>query len=464
MHRGQRLPVTVALATALFAVTMFAVGVIRYRIFRAQVDLGIFTQVIASPFTGFSSTAEGGINHLAIHFSPILVLCSPLLALTRTPLALVAAQAALSAATIPAVYLIAARRSSRRIATFAALAAVAYPPLISMTVGDFHELAFATPTVLWFIWALDSRRFKVAAVLAIVAITIKEDVTLILATLACVIGLAARRNDRRLTHFMSVFVLAAAATLSAYYLVVRPMLGNLSAAPSSQYYNWHYAGPAPNGFAPLQSPLRLRYIEGVIVPMLGLPLLTPAFILALPGLIEVLASHQAITIDLSTHYVACWLPYVFFAFVLGVASVYRRSRKVAWAIVSCSLMISLWIDIFDSPAQWWYQIYRLPEARDTLLEHTLQRLPHDAPIGADLWIFAHLGLHPHATIDPTNARFVVVDRQCNTSYCKERIFPFVKATAARRTLRLLSSEKGIEVYMRFATQAEENRFSTADRF
>jgi uncharacterized membrane protein len=58
-------------------------------------------------------------------------------------------------------------------ATFAALTAFTYPPFISMTTGDFHELAFATPVILWLIWALDARRFKTATVLAVVALTIK---------------------------------------------------------------------------------------------------------------------------------------------------------------------------------------------------------------------------------------------------------------------------------------------------
>ncbi len=427
---------------------MFAVGVIRYRIFRAQVDLGIFTQVIASPFSGFSSTAEGGINHLAIHFSPIILLCSPLLAFTRTPLALVGVQAVLSAAAIPAVYLLAQRRLPRLLAASTALVAVTYPPLISMTAGDFHELAFATPTILWLVWALDSRRFKAATVLGIIALTIKEDVTLILAALACLVAMRVRRDDLRLARFLVTFAMVAVVTAGVYFLAVRPALGAHNVMPFGQYYNWRFTGPTPNGFAPIASTLRVQYMESVIVPMMALPLLSFGFVLAIPGLLEVLASHEAITINLSTHYVATWLPYVLFAFVLGTASAYRRSKRLTYVLLSCSLAASLWIDIFASPAQWWYQIYRLPNARDALLEHTLQRLPREASIGADLWSFAHLGLDPRATIDPTYAQFVVVDRRCDTAYCRERIFPFVDVGVVHRTLRLLSSEEGIELYRR----------------
>jgi uncharacterized membrane protein len=446
VKRSALAPIAVALAAIGFAAALFVVGVLRYRVFRAQVDLGLFTQVVSSPFSGFSSTAEGGINHLAVHFSPILFLCSPLVAIVRTPLVFVAITAVASALAIPAIYLLAARRVSPRIAVLTAFAALTYPPLISMTVGDFHELAFATPTILWLAWALDARRFTVAAVLALVALAIKEDVTIVLAVLSLAVGTWAwRRRDVALARFCLLFSGAAVLTFVTYVGLMRPAL--LGAIPVHlHYYDWTYRGPTPHGFADLDSPLRARYLGGVLLPLVLVPLATPAFLLAVPGLVEVLASHEAITIDLSTHYVACWLPYVFIAFVFGVARIARRSTPLAYAVLGLSLVVSLWVDIYASPANWWYQIYRLPNARDARLERTLEALPRDASIGADLWTFAHLGLHPHATIDPTSASIVVVDRSCDTAYCRDRFFPLVASALARHELRLASEDDGIEVY------------------
>lgn len=437
------------MGTALFAIAMFTVGVIRYRIFRAQVDLGIFTQVIASTFSGFSSTAEGGVNHLAVHFSPILFLCWPLLAVTQSPLALIAIQATASAAAIPAIFLLAKRHMPRKLAMLTALAVITYPPLISMTIGDFHELAFATPIILWLVLALSARRFNTAAVFAIVALGIKEDVTLILVALAIFIAMWAwLRGDIALARFATALSLLSTTVLAGYFAIIRPAVGAAHPLGLPEYYNWNYMGTTPHGFAPLGSPLRIEYLKGILLPMVGLPLLTPAFVLALPGLTEVLASHQAITLDLSTHYVACWLPYVLLAFTLGVSQVSRKSTLLAYILVGCTVATSLWTDIYASPANWWYQIYRFPDARDAMLERTLQNLPREAQIGSDLWMFAHLGLHPHATIDPRKADIVVVDRRCDTAYCRQQIFPFVEDLMALHALRLLSSENGIEIYHR----------------
>ncbi|MGA8098159.1 MAG: hypothetical protein WB810_05805, partial [Candidatus Cybelea sp.] len=80
MKRPAPGPVWNALVWVLFlalASTLCAIAQWRYAIFRNDVDLGIFTQVVAGLGRGFSSTAEGGVNHLLIHWSPIVAMAWP---------------------------------------------------------------------------------------------------------------------------------------------------------------------------------------------------------------------------------------------------------------------------------------------------------------------------------------------------------------------------------------------------
>jgi uncharacterized membrane protein len=454
--RGARALAIVWASCGVYAVVLFAVGVIRYRIFRAQVDLGLFTQVIASSLGGFSSTAEG-VNHLAVHFSPILFACAPVLWLARTPLALAAIQALASALIAPPVYLLAARRFSPRAAMLCAFAALTYPPLIAMTVGDFHELAFAPATILWLAWALDARRFRTAAVFAALALTIKEDVILVLAALGFGTALwAARRRDRDLARFCGGLGIAATTLFVAYFAVIRPAVAGPAIAQMpaiNHYYNWRYTGPTPRGFAAIDSPIRGQYLAGVFGPFVAVPLLSPAIVLALPGLVEILASHEAITLDLSTHYAAVWLPYVLIAFVFGMATIARRSLALAYVALGAVLAYSLWIDAYASPAQWWYQIYRMPTARDAAVDRLLQSLPRDATIATDLRFFAHLGFDRNATFRIVAPDIVVVDRQCDSDYCKAHTFPETDALVERGALRLRSSSDGIELYVRPSTRS-----------
>jgi len=72
----------------------------RYDIFRAGVDDCIFTQVANSLLTGFSSTIEGSVNHLLVHFSPILAIATPFVKVFDGARGLVVLQCLLAAATI----------------------------------------------------------------------------------------------------------------------------------------------------------------------------------------------------------------------------------------------------------------------------------------------------------------------------------------------------------------------------
>src|SRR6185312_4497618 len=82
------------------------------------------------------------------------------------------------------------------------------------------------------------------------------------------------------------FALAALALVAfaAYFGAVRPLLH----APFS-VWDFHFYGSAPNAHW-LVDPARWRFLFAILAPLLALPLLAPAIVLALPGLLEVMLS------------------------------------------------------------------------------------------------------------------------------------------------------------------------------
>src|SRR5580704_10167733 len=152
-----------------YAVALTLAGINRYAGYHSGADLGEFVQPIATLFSGFGDTPEGG-SHFLHHFSPILYLCSPLLLLTHSPIALIAIQAVAGALVAPAIYLLARKHATERIALTAAFVALLYPPLVGVTFTDFHENGFAPAAIAWLIWAVDRRRWFVAAVFVAVAL------------------------------------------------------------------------------------------------------------------------------------------------------------------------------------------------------------------------------------------------------------------------------------------------------
>ena len=111
--RGRAAALVLAAGCVVYAVALTLAGANRYAGYHSGADLGEFVQTIATPFSGFGDTPEGG-SHFLHHFSPILYLCSPLLLWTHSPLALIAIQAVAGALVAPAIYLLARKHAAGR--------------------------------------------------------------------------------------------------------------------------------------------------------------------------------------------------------------------------------------------------------------------------------------------------------------------------------------------------------------
>ena len=393
-------------ATALFVVAYVMIGVLRYSIYRAEVDTGLFVQVLSSAFSGFHSTAEGGFNHLAVHFSPTLFLIAPLVIATHSTYALIAVQAIAIGLTAPAIFLIARKRMSGALAALCAICALVYPPLGGVTLSDFHEVALEPAFIAWLIWAIDANKHRVALVLALLALGIKEDVAPALVFGGLVSALwFRRRSDTSRARLMLVIAGCSAAVFVAYFAVLRPLL-HAPRYATSGLYDYHRA------FYPQ---LKLAYVENVFAPLLLLPLLSPALVLALPGLAEVLGAHAGYVLPLETHYAGAWLAYVLVAFAGGVAFFYRRAKLVAWIVVLGAFVACMYTTIWIDPAHRWFFLYRWPNAHDAAMNSLLASLPPDADVTAPLPAFAHLGFDPNARFLPGGKYLIVDTAQTSTN-------------------------------------------------
>jgi uncharacterized membrane protein len=446
---GSRWLTAVWLATAAFALVFSSIGVIRYEAFRAGVDDGTFMQVIASAADGFHSTTEGDLSHFVAHFSPILFLIAPLVWITGSALTLVVVQTIALALVGPPLFLIARKRMPSGLATAAACVVLAYPPLVALASGDFTELLFAPAAVAWLLWALDARSWTLACLFAACALSIKEDELLIVAALAAALIVAALRGrDVALTRFATALLSAAVVLLCAYFAYLQPAVAHGVAYWSLHFYNWRGREASPLGYAALDSPARALYVWWAVVPLCGICFLSPAILLALPGLAEVLLSHEAVVINLSTHYLATWLPFVLLAYVLGLAKMAGRSLPAARAAVALCAIVTLWTDVYANPSSLYHRPFRFPDAHTAALERVIAQLPHNASVGTTLDIFAHLGMDPAASIDLTHTRYMLLDRKCESDDCRKGTLPEADRLLATGGYRLLRRNDGIELYER----------------
>jgi uncharacterized membrane protein len=261
MRHARAASIAVWTASVLYAVAYFVIGVWRFEIYRAELDMGLFTQVLSSAFSGFHSTAEGNVNHLAVHFSPILFLAAPLVIATHSVWTMIAWQAVACALVAPPIFFIARKRIGPLLAAGCAICALLYPPLAGVTFTDFHEAGMEPAAIAWLIWAIDAGKVRAAIALAIVALCIKEDVApgLVFGGALAAAWFFRRHDAVRGRVSLSIAALALA-TFAFYFLVLRPALAGGVPYASFHFYDYYRTTPTPAGFVPPWSLLKTRYI------------------------------------------------------------------------------------------------------------------------------------------------------------------------------------------------------------
>jgi uncharacterized membrane protein len=434
------------LGAAAYAVVLFALGMNRYQTYHSGADLGLFTQSIASVFHGFSNTIEGG-SHFRVHFSPILYLCAPLLLATRSPLALIAIAAIAGALVGPPLFLFARRHVPEGLALGVAAVGLLYPPLTGVIFADFHENVFAPALTLWLIWAVDARRFRLAALFLVLTLCIKEDQAPILACAAlfAFVYFWRARETAGMRFAGAAFVLSVA-TFVAFFAIVRPLAGATEGWSPLHFYAW--SNTAETGSTPWYSIGRPAYFLEALVPLAFVCLLSPLFLLALPGFAECLFSHDSVTYTMGQHYAAPWIGYVLAAFALGVARLYARRSNVALIALRTALVLCVANLAFASPTHWGHYLGKRT-AHDRLVDRELASLPPALDVGTHDELFAHLGFDPNASLGlAREPEAVLIDRNDQTSYWVERLAPILEQDVAQGRYRLVRAVDGVERYQR----------------
>ncbi|HET6895908.1 MAG TPA: DUF2079 domain-containing protein [Candidatus Baltobacteraceae bacterium] len=376
------------LGAAAYAAFYFLLGAIRYAAHRNFVDLGIFAQTAASAFGCFCNTVEG--SHWAYHFSPILYLAGALMRVWPSALALIALQAVAGALTIPPVYALVRRFGDRRSARLAALVVFLYPPLAGVVFNDFHENGFAPAAIAWMLWAFDAGRTGWTIALMLLALAVKEDQALFIAA-AGVVGAVAYRGDRMRLRLALFAMIAGAVVFAGYFILAHPH-------SAGRFYAW-----SPQDVHALLTHgivERIGFLLLAFVPLLFLPFRTPAFLVLLLPLAEVLASTMSTTYTMGSHYAGAWAGWAFYAFALGVARLreadpHRAHRALYWCIALCVVEFATADPLHPR------DLLRQRTHADAALDRFLRTLPPHASVATQEEAYTHLAAtDPNATVLP----------------------------------------------------------------
>ena len=262
-------------------------------------DLGLFDQAIwhYSRLEGPESSIRGFPSLLGDHLHPILALLAPLYWLWDDVRMLLLAQAVLIAASILPVMAFARRRLGR-VGALGLTAAYALSWGIQYAlVSDFHEVAFAPLLIASAVYLADVRRLKSCLAVLGLLLLVKESFGIFVAFFG--LYLLARREVR-------AGLVAFAAGVMWHYLATEVLMPYFNGGDDYTFWRFSQLGTGLGDAllnivrAPwlpfevmVDSPEKVRTLAFLALPFLGLFLLSPVAILAVPLVLERMLSTDA---------------------------------------------------------------------------------------------------------------------------------------------------------------------------
>jgi uncharacterized membrane protein len=328
-------------AAALAYAAFFAYHTIAYHrnVFSHSFDLGIFDNLEwnlvhgAPPFKASPALGPAG-SHLERHATFFAYALAPLYALHPQPETLLLVQAVLMGGAAIPLFLLARPRIGEWPAAMVALCYLMYPPLHGANLADFHFLSTA-PFFLWTLLHLVEGRHRLAAaVLFLMALSLREDVAASLVVLGVYLVCWGRRP---------VAGAAIAAVSGLYFVVMKFTVMRAGAADESFLYAYRVLAPPgePSFGGALRTMVgnpifalgtmldadKLVYALLILVPLAFLPFSRPIGLLfAVPGVVFTLLSKgYAPFLQISFQYTAHWTGFLFIALVLSLEHM-RRPR------------------------------------------------------------------------------------------------------------------------------------------
>ena len=320
---------------------------------------------------GWASSYDQGANFLGIHLELVLLPIAAVERMWPSPSVPLVVAAAGLAATAPAAFLmLRALLPDRPGRTWLALALAAPMPFWAATQeaarDQFHPETMALALAMLALWAGLRQKRALLWALVVLVLSIKEDQTYIAFLIGLVVwrlGSPAMKSQGRAVMILAVAWLLIGAA------VVELFIRRGGYSPDFAYYAWMVDPGRPNILArALLRPDAWLAVAGLLVSLLGLPLLAPRWLLlAVPPLVANLLSSNDVMEKLQLHYV------MLIMFPLVVAAGFGARRLME------QQTIPTWL---PAPA------LLLGAVPALLIGFAGGRLPPS--LGADPWLYAQL--------------------------------------------------------------------------
>ena len=337
-----------------------------YRIGTLAYDLGIEDNVIWNALHGarlFKASPLGGPEtvHSGWHQTYFAFAIVPLYALFPRPETLLVVQAAMIALAAIPLFLLARRRLGTGTGLVLAIAYLLYPPVHGSNLYDFHYQPLAPVFLFATLYFLEQRRDVLAAIAIVLAFSLREDIS----ALVAVIGLYLVVTGIRPRAGLVVMSIGGTFFIVLKFLIMPRFLDGAHGFVS-QYQA--LVGPGERGFGGVLKTVfanpfftlstllerdKLAYVLQLFAPLAFLPWRRPVGLLCcVPGFFfTLLATQYPPLTQISFQYTAYWTPFLFIATISALDWLREREQagtvapasRRAWVVALAGVMlVSTW--------------------------------------------------------------------------------------------------------------------------
>ncbi|MDD5304304.1 MAG: DUF2079 domain-containing protein [Elusimicrobia bacterium] len=367
-------------------------------LWRSTHGLGLTSPMSAAFFTGP--------HWFAAHFTPLLFAAYwPFFKLFPGQAVLTILQIAYIASAAVPLFLFARKKLGAEPAALVVATFFCYPTLHYIAIYGTAYLELSIPALAWALWALEEERTTAFLAAAAVALSVREEVALVVAALGVYAFLRGRR----------ALGLGVAAAGALYFLIVLKGVIPSYRSDNSLVYMGNYRswGSTPveilwgvlshplSTAAKLMSAPRLGNAAIYLLPLALLPLLDPlGLLVALPNVATTFMSDSVTNYNFTLYYLCPTIPILFFSTVRGIerlekfrpASTLPACAALAAASLSCAhffgpspISRQFWdasykVGVFRSTS--YHRSQYVPTAAAAAARRLAARVPSDAAVSA----------------------------------------------------------------------------------
>ena len=393
----------------LYALTFAVVSIIQHDSFHTHAfDLGNMDQAVWNTLQGqpFHFTNwEVANTRLAAHVEPILLLIAQFYRIYSSPKTLLVLQSiVISLGALPAFWLARDRLNHNLAGITFASAYLLFPALQAANLADFHAVSFSSSFLLFAFYFISRHRYLPFFLFATLAMSTKEQVPASVAMMGLyILVVQGKRPWGLLTMGVSL------AWLVAAFGIVLPYFNPVGGSPYMSRYQELGQGPLemlqtliskPQDFwLTLTQPAKINYLNGLMLPVLYLPLLSPlTLVFILPDLLMNMLSNFPAMYSGHAHYAAVLVPYLVISATYGMGYTIALLRRLS-SRLALGVLYLLCLGVLASSVRSYFQEVFLPLSDHPPLVSEHHKLAKDliALIPPDAAVSSSSTLNPHVS-------------------------------------------------------------------